>query len=123
MRWVDVVHLLLFNLIKFNARRYFHASKAIVPYVENNLKILQLTEPMLKLTPSGRKEAILAVLNGEPNRFKCGIEVRKSAEMWTLRKQAPPIGPSTKYPTDTIITEHILTQMGKDNPDYRFVFI
>ena len=105
--------------IKFNSKKYFNVYKAIVPYVESNIKILQLTEQMMKLTSSGRKEAICSALSSEQNRFKCGNEISKSNELWTLRKQTPPMVPMIKFPSETIITEHILTQMGKENPDYR----
>jgi hypothetical protein len=42
MKWVDLVHLALFNLTIFNAKKYYDLDTAIIPYMNNNWHSFQL---------------------------------------------------------------------------------
>jgi polycomb-like protein 2 len=42
MKWVDIVHLALFNLTIFNAKKYYDLDTVIIPYVNNNWHTFQL---------------------------------------------------------------------------------
>lgn len=42
MKWVDIVHLALYNLTIFNAKKYYDLDTVIIPYVNNNWHTFQL---------------------------------------------------------------------------------
>ncbi|XP_055585633.1 polycomb protein Pcl [Uranotaenia lowii] len=119
--WPDLIHLALYNLISRNGRRFYDVSKAIVPYVEDNWKTLQMSDQMTKLSPNARKEIITQTLSNDPVRFKCGGEVKKATTMWTLRVALPPNPPNVLLPAGQVITEHMLTQMSVENRVFRFL--
>lgn len=119
--WPDLIHLALFNLIARNGKRFYDVTKAIAAYVEDNWKTLQMSEQMSKLSPNARKEIITQTLTNDRIRFKCGSEVKKGATLWTLRLSQPPNPPNVLLQPGQIITEHMLTQMSKENRVYRFL--
>lgn len=42
MKWVDMVHLMIFNLTSFNTRKYYDLDTVIIPYINDNWHALQL---------------------------------------------------------------------------------
>lgn len=42
LKWVDMVHLMLFNLTAFNVKKYYDLDTVIIPYVNDNWHALQL---------------------------------------------------------------------------------
>ncbi|XP_053682718.1 polycomb protein Pcl [Sabethes cyaneus] len=116
--WSDLVHLVLYNLIVRNGKRFYDVTKAIAPYVEDNWKTLQMQEQMTKLSPNARKEIITQTLTNDRVRFRCAGE---GSTMWTLRLPEPPSPPNVLLVPGQIITEHILTHMSKENRIYRFL--
>lgn len=42
MKWVDLVHLMLYNLTVYNAKKYYDLDTVIVPYANDNWLTLQL---------------------------------------------------------------------------------
>lgn len=42
MEWVDIVHLLLFNLYKIHKKKYLNLKKDIFPYATSNWASLNL---------------------------------------------------------------------------------
>lgn len=42
MKWVDLVHLMLYNLTVYNAKKYYDLDTVIVPYANDNWYTLQL---------------------------------------------------------------------------------
>lgn len=119
--WPDLIHLALYNLIARNGKRFYDVTKAIAPYVEDNWKTLQMSEQMTKLSPNARKEIITQTLTNDRIRFKCGSESGKPSTLWTLRVAQPPVPPNVLIPAGQIITEHMLTQMSRENRIYRFL--
>uniref|UniRef100_A0A1Q3EX34 Putative metal-response element-binding transcription factor 2 n=1 Tax=Culex tarsalis TaxID=7177 RepID=A0A1Q3EX34_CULTA len=119
--WPDLIHLALYNLVARNGKRFYDVTKAIAAYVEDNWKTLQMSEQMSKLSPNARKEIITQTLTNDRIRFKCGSEVKKGATLWTLRISQPPNPPNVLLQPGQIITEHMLTQMSKENRVYRFL--
>lgn len=121
VNWPDLIHLALYNLIARNGKRFYDVTKAIAAYVEDNWKTLQMSDQMSKLSPNARKEIITQTLTNDRIRFKCGSEVKKGATLWTLRLSQPPNPPNVLLQPGQIITEHLLTQMSKENRMYRFL--
>ncbi|XP_058816913.1 polycomb protein Pcl [Topomyia yanbarensis] len=116
--WSDLTHLALYNLIARNGKRFYDVTKAIASYVEDNWKTLQMPDQMAKLSPNARKEILTQTLNNDKMRFKCAAE---GSTLWTLRIPQPPSPPNVLLLPGQIITEHILTQMSKENRVYRFL--
>lgn len=42
MKWVDLVHLMLYNLTVYNAKKYYDLDTVIIPYANDNWFTLQL---------------------------------------------------------------------------------
>lgn len=42
MKWVDLVHLMLYNLTVYNAKKYYDLDTVIIPYANDNWYTLQL---------------------------------------------------------------------------------
>lgn len=42
MKWVDLVHLMLFNLTSYNTKKYYDLDSVIIPYINDNWHALQL---------------------------------------------------------------------------------
>lgn len=42
LKWVDLVHLMLYNLTVYNAKKYYDLDTVIVPYAIDNWNTLQL---------------------------------------------------------------------------------
>ena len=42
MKWVDLVHLMLFNLTVYNSKKYYDLDTIIIPYINDNWHALQL---------------------------------------------------------------------------------
>lgn len=42
LKWVDLVHLMLYNLTVYNAKKYYDLDTVIVPYANDNWNTLQL---------------------------------------------------------------------------------
>jgi hypothetical protein len=42
LAWADVIHLLVFNLTVNTSSKYHDLTKVIIPYIEDNLSILQI---------------------------------------------------------------------------------
>lgn len=42
MKWVDLVHLMLFNLTSYNCKKYYDLDSVIIPYINDNWQALQL---------------------------------------------------------------------------------
>ncbi|KAL1395704.1 hypothetical protein pipiens_000309, partial [Culex pipiens pipiens] len=119
--WPDLIHLALYNLIARNGKRFYDVTKAIAAYVEDNWKTLQMSEQMSKLSPNARKEIITQTLTNDRIRFRCGSEIKKGATLWTLRLAQPPNPPNVLLQPGQVVTEHMLTQMSKENRAYRFL--
>uniref|UniRef100_A0A6P7FXA1 PHD finger protein 19 n=1 Tax=Diabrotica virgifera virgifera TaxID=50390 RepID=A0A6P7FXA1_DIAVI len=42
MKWVDLVHLMLFNLTAYNSKKYYDLDSVVIPYINDNWHALQL---------------------------------------------------------------------------------
>lgn len=42
MKWVDLVHLMLFNLTSYNSKKYYDLDSVIIAYINDNWHALQL---------------------------------------------------------------------------------
>ncbi|CAB3237091.1 unnamed protein product [Arctia plantaginis] len=91
--WLDLAHLVLYNLTAYNAPNYFDLDNVIMPYIMDNWHALQLPEKMWRTPVNERRERILTALTSSRKRFKCGREMKKRATIWGLRLRRPPPPP------------------------------
>lgn len=133
IKWVDLVHLMLYNLTVYNAKKYYDLDTVIVPYAHENwqnlqlpsrvsiyifhsLRVFLLTKYLLTVyffqirdvSAQVRKESILAILTNNRNRFKCGREIKKRTTIWGLRVRLPPPCPVVHLPDTGVIDDSVL---------------
>ncbi|CAH1983311.1 unnamed protein product [Acanthoscelides obtectus] len=121
MKWVDVVHLMLFNLTAYNVKKYYDLDTVIIPYINDNWHALQLPPKIANVTKSERRENILSVLTNNRNRFKCGREIKKRTTIWGLRVRLPPPAPCVTLPPTGPVTEDELRELWQGNRRLQFL--
>ncbi|KAJ8985691.1 hypothetical protein NQ317_014340 [Molorchus minor] len=123
MKWVDLVHLMLFNLTAYNCKKYYDLDTIVIPYINDNWHALQLPPKIANVSKSERRENILSVLTNNRNRFKCGREIKKRTTIWGLRVRLPPPAPCVTLPPSGLVTEEELREMWQGNRRLQFLLI
>ncbi|KMQ95500.1 metal-response element-binding transcription factor 2 [Lasius niger] len=108
MKWVDLVHLMLYNLTVYNAKKYYDLDTVIIPYANDNWYTLQLPPRIRDVSIEIRRESILSILTNNRNRFKCGREIKKRTTIWGLRVRLPPPCPVVNLPASGKIDDSVL---------------
>ncbi|OXU21540.1 hypothetical protein TSAR_004090 [Trichomalopsis sarcophagae] len=121
LKWVDLVHLMLYNLTVYNAKKYYDLDTVIVPYANDNWNTLQLPPRIRDVTTQVRRESILAILTNNRNRFKCGREIKKRTTIWGLRVRLPPPCPVVNLPETGVIDDSVLRRCWGANKRLQFL--
>ncbi|XP_046984913.1 metal-response element-binding transcription factor 2 [Schistocerca americana] len=121
MKWVDIIHLTLFNLTVYNAKKYYDLDTTIVPYVNNNWTAFQLPPKILDIGVEERRDNILSVLTNNRNRFKCGREIKKRTTIWGLRVRVPPPAPTFTLPSVRPVSDAVLKERWMGNKRLKFL--
>ncbi|XP_070150534.1 metal-response element-binding transcription factor 2 [Polyergus mexicanus] len=108
MKWVDLVHLMLYNLTVYNAKKYYDLDTVIIPYANDNWYTLQLPPRIRDVSIEIRRESILSILTNNRTRFKCGREIKKRTTIWGLRVRLPPPCPIVNLPASGEIDDSVL---------------
>nr|XP_023026268.1 polycomb protein Pcl [Leptinotarsa decemlineata]XP_023026271.1 polycomb protein Pcl [Leptinotarsa decemlineata] len=121
MKWVDLVHLMIFNLTAYNSKKYYDLDTVVIPYINDNWHALQLPPKIANVTKSERRENIMSVLTNNRNRFKCGREIKKRTTIWGLRVRLPPPAPCITLPQTGPVTEEDLQELWQGNKRLQFL--
>ncbi|KAG8264065.1 PHD finger protein 19 [Homalodisca vitripennis] len=108
MKWVDLMHLVLFNLTVYKAKKFHEIDADILQYVNNNWNTLQLPPKIQNVNSEDRKSILLSVLANNLSRFKCGEEVKQKRTCWGLRVRIPPYAPNFSLPKVRPINDAVL---------------
>ncbi|XP_067660727.1 metal-response element-binding transcription factor 2-like isoform X1 [Haliotis asinina] len=110
MKWVDIVHLSLFNLTLEGTKKYYDLIDVILPWVCSRWDILQLDK--LNCTSNKEVEAeVLQSLQTHKSRFCWGREIKKKITLWGLRVRVPPPAPTVILPTDGHISDEVMSTL------------
>lgn len=90
VKWVDVVHLAIFNLTLQDSKTYFEYEETITQWINDSWELLQCPLALQNIPVNLRKQEVLRVLEGNRPRFKCGREIKKKTSLWGLRIRIPP---------------------------------
>ncbi|XP_017875284.1 polycomb protein Pcl isoform X2 [Ceratina calcarata] len=121
LKWVDLVHLMLYNLTVYNAKKYYDLDTVIVPYANDNWNTLQLPPRIRDVSAQTRRESILAILTNNRNRFKCGREIKKRTTIWGLRVRLPPPCPIVTLPAADVIDDAVLRKCWGSNKRLQYL--
>ncbi|KAL6264740.1 hypothetical protein P5V15_004839 [Pogonomyrmex californicus] len=121
MKWVDLVHLMLYNLTVYNAKKYYDLDTVIIPYANDNWLTLQLPPRIKDVTAEVRRQSILAVLTNNRSRFKCGKEIKKRTTIWGLRVRLPPPSPFVNLPASGEIDDSVLRRCWAANKRLQYL--
>ncbi|XP_072015943.1 metal-response element-binding transcription factor 2-like isoform X2 [Amphiura filiformis] len=110
LKWVDLAHLLLYNLTLLHTKKYYDLDAEIMPFLMEHWNNLQIAE-LGGTTRLDKQEHMLTALNSTKMKFVCGREVKKKIALWGLRVRNSPVPPTVVLPAVGQITDEIMEDL------------
>ncbi|XP_023216554.1 metal-response element-binding transcription factor 2-like isoform X2 [Centruroides sculpturatus] len=123
LKWVDVTHLLLFNLTVEHNKKYFDFNSVIVPYILKKWQYLQIKGKLFGVREDTKKDNILLSLRTNRNRFICGREIKKKGNLWGLRSRVPPPVPTITIPAIGPVNDEVMEELKRSKQHKTKMFI
>ncbi|XP_064457985.1 metal-response element-binding transcription factor 2-like isoform X2 [Ornithodoros turicata] len=99
LAWVDVTHLILYNMNVENPKKNYDLDEDILPFLNSIWLALQLPPDMSRSSPRERRCNIFRCLDTDESRFKATKDMKKRRLLWCLRtKTVPPLPPEVSQP-------------------------
>ncbi|XP_014239773.1 PHD finger protein 19 [Cimex lectularius] len=121
LKWVDLVHLTIFNLTLKTAKKYQDVDLDIINFINTEWSNLQLPPKIIETDVAERRETVMSVLTSNRNRFKYGREVKKRTTMWGLKVRVPPPTPVFSLPPNKPLTDQVLSDAWNNSARLKFL--
>ncbi|BES94008.1 Hypothetical proteinD [Nesidiocoris tenuis] len=121
VKWLDLVHLAIFNLTLTKAAKYQDVDEDIVIFLNDHWDNLQLPPKLRDTHLSDRRDHVLSMLNANRNRFRYLREMKKRTTMWGLKHRVTPPTPVFSLPPNRPLCDEILLDAWQNNPRLRFL--
>lgn len=98
LKWVDVVHLVLYNITIAKKVKYYDVD-FMISFFNKHMESLRLGDMAKEIaTRSHLRQKVCDTLQSNKSRFQFGTECKKSKVTWGLRNRSPPVPPSISLP-------------------------
>jgi len=112
LRWVDVVHLVIYNITLDKKIKYFDVNETIVPYFNQHWDSLRLGELAFEAsTRQQLRDRVNETLTTNHKKFQCGSESKKSKNTFRLRLRKAPEAPHVNIPKDEVINDELVESL------------
>ncbi|KAL5012351.1 hypothetical protein ScPMuIL_010902 [Solemya velum] len=109
LKWVDIIHLTLFNLTLQNIKKYYDLDEVVMPFIDEHWSEFKVVEEFN--VSNNRRQVILDSLHNHKSRFCWGREIRKRNTLWGLRLRVPPAAPTIQLPVEGQITDEVMNSL------------
>lgn len=112
LKWVDIVHLVLYNITIAKKVKYYDVESMIV-FFNKHVESLRLTSEMAKEvgTRMNLKHKISETLTHNKSRFQSSGECKKTRILWGLKNRSPPLPPPISLPSGGEVTEETFSTL------------
>uniref|UniRef100_A0A0A9XA67 Metal-response element-binding transcription factor 2 n=4 Tax=Lygus hesperus TaxID=30085 RepID=A0A0A9XA67_LYGHE len=121
VKWLDLVHLAIFNLTLTKAVKYQDVDDDIVNFINEHWDNLQLPPKMRDTSLPDRRDHVLSMLNANRNRFRYSREMKKRTTMWGLKHRVPPPTPVFSLPPNKPLSDQVLLDAWHNNARLQFL--
>jgi len=112
LRWVDVVHLVLYNITLVKKGPYFDLTETILPYFNNHWEELRLGELVHEASTRHQlRERVIETLQNNSVKFQCGSESKKAKTAFRLRYREAPEPPKVQIPACDVIDDVLVESL------------
>nr|XP_039270133.1 metal-response element-binding transcription factor 2-like [Styela clava] len=105
MKWVDVIHLVLYNITIAKKVKYYDVD-SMITFFNKHMESLRLGSMAKDVaTRSHLRQKVNDTLQHYKTRFQSSTECKKTKVLWGLRNRSPPLPPSISLPAGLEIND------------------